>query len=869
MMPRTGVSQMLGKTFAHYVVLEKAGAGGMGVVFRAHDETLHRDVALKLPSTTTLSDEQSRERVLREARAASALNHPHICTIYEVGEVDGQPYIAMEYVGGETLNKRIPSNGFPTESVLDLGGQIADALDHAHTRGILHRDLKSANIRLSATGQLKVLDFGLALDMKDTSIEGVTRSTNLDSGVVAGTLSYMAPELLQGKAPDIRTDIWSLGVLLYELAAGALPFQGRTGFELTTAILRESPPALPMHVTPGLRAVILHCLAKDPEKRYQRASEVRAALEALQSDTGATSPRSIEPANKLSRWSLLVAAGLLALGAIVFAVYSRFNKSLSGHGAGSKLRLFVSSEGYLSGPTISPDGKMVAYIKSDKEGQELYVSRVAGGEHVRLTTDDSRKDDPQFSPDGEKIAFTRQAKYGSQPEVCLIPTLGGNVVPIIPGADSPVWSNDGSRLAFIQRKQGEPEVLATSKVDSSDLRVILKSDDEYPFFGRVVWSPDGSLLAVSRSRGGVNRDIWVVPGLGGAARRLTKDAQGIASDSPVFSPDGQGVIHRSNRGGASNLWWQPLSGQSPVQLTTGTGPDTYPSVARDGKIAFLNSRSRNTLLTHSLTTSTSTTLLTESSRLWAPAFSPDAKTIAYSRDEPDGSWHLWTIPAEGGTPRQLTSGKDPEIYPRFAPDGGSVLFNTWGQEPLSIWSIPSIGGVAKRVTAPKSGSDAYADTSPDGKWIAFARTENKTSRIYVAPVDGSGEPRRLLDAPATVPRWSPDGNWISFSPTRSFSSGVFIVRRDGTGLRRLTDNGGWAVWWPDGEHIGFQIEGKDGNDEIRVLTVKTGESRTIPGLHFVGMNFPFDVSRDGKWLITTNYQHLSDEIWLLEPAKGN
>jgi Tol biopolymer transport system component len=857
---------MLGKTFAHYVVLEEAGAGGMGVVYRAHDETLHRDVALKLPSTSTLSDEVSRERVLREARAASALNHPHICTIYEVGEVERQPYIAMEYIAGETLNKRIPSNGFPTESVLDLGGQVADALDHAHTRGILHRDLKSANIRMSSTGQLKVLDFGLALNIKEASIEGVTRSTILHSGGVAGTLSCLAPELLQGKAPDVRTDIWSLGVLLYELAAGALPFQGRTGFELTAAILREAPPGLPMHVTPGLRAVILHCLAKDPEKRYQRASEVRAALEALRSDTGVTARASIEPGGKSSRWPLLAAAGLLALGAIVFAVYSHFSRSANGHNASGKLRLFVSSEGYLSGPALSSDGKMVAYIQGNKEGDELYVSRVAGGEHVRLTTDESRKDDPQFSPDGEKIAFSRQGKNGSPPEVCVIPALGGNVVPIIAGADSPVWSNDGSRLAFIQRKQGEPEVLATSKVDGSDLRAILKSDDEYPFFGRVAWSPDGSLLAVSRSRGGVNRDLWVVPALGGTAARLTRDAQGIASDSPVFSPDGQGVIHRSNRGGASNLWRQPLNGKSPVQLTTGTGPDTYPSVARDGKMAFLNSRSRITLLTFSLTSGTSTNLLTDSSRLWAPVLSPDGKEIAYSRDEPDGSWHLWVIPAEGGAARQLTSGKEPEVYPRFTPDGASILFNTWGPEPLSIWRIPSIGGVAKQVTAPQSGSDAYADVSPDGKWVAFARTENKSSRIYIASLDGSGEPRRLLDTSATVPRWSPDGNWISFSPTRSFSSGVFIVHPDGTGLRRLTNNGGWAVWWPDGEHIGFQIEGRDGNDQIQVLTIKTGELRTITGLHFVGMNFPFDVSRDGKWLITTNYQHLSDEIWLLEPG---
>lgn len=860
---------MHGRTFAHYVVLEKAGSGGMGVVFRAHDETLQREVALKLPSASTLNDKEARERLLREARAASALNHPHICTIYEVGEVEGQPYISMEYIAGEALNKRIPPNGLPTESVLDLGAQIADAMDHAHSRGILHRDLKSANIRMTSTGQLKVLDFGLALKIKEASLNGVTRSTNLDSAGVAGTLSYMAPELLQGGAPDVRTDIWSLGVVLYELAAGALPFQGRTAFELTTAILREAPASLPMHVTPGLRAVILHCLAKDPEKRYQHTSEVRAALEALQSDTGVTPRVSVKEGQKVSRWPLLAAAGLVAAAAVLFAVYNRANKTTAIHNTGGKLHLFISSQSYLSGPTLSPDGKMVAYIQEEKEGQQLYVSRVAGGGHVQLTTDASRKDDPQFSPDGERIAFVRQALNAPQPELCIIPTLGGTAVPIIPGAESPVWSYDGSHFAFILRKQGEPEVLATAKVDGTDIRPILRGDDVYPFLGRVAWSPDGRLLAVSRSRGGTNRNLWLVDVDGGTARPLVQEVPGVLSDSPVFSPDGRGVIHRSTRGGASNLWWQSLDGIVPVQLTTGAGPDAYPSVARDGKIAFLNSRARNTLVLHSLVDATNTELLTDSSKLWAPAFAPDGKEIAYSRDEPDGSWHVWIVSSHGGTARQLTSGKVPEIYPRFTPDGEAIIFNTWGTEPLSVWRVASTGGSPKPVTGSSSLSDAYADVSPDGRWIAFTRTENKVSRIYLAPMQGNDQARRLLQSSATVPRWSPDGKWISFSPNRSFSSGVFIVRSDGSGLQRLSETGGWAVWWPDGEHLGFQAVGADGNTQIQVLTIKTRETSVIPGLHFIGTNFPFDVSRDGKWLITTNYQHISDEIWLLEPAEGN
>jgi serine/threonine protein kinase/Tol biopolymer transport system component len=858
---------MIGKAFAHYVVLEKAGAGGMGVVFRARDETLHRDVALKLPSKNSYSDEDARERILREARAASALNHPHICTIYEVGEFEGQPYIAMEYIGGETLSRRIPPNGLPAESVLDLGAQIADALEHAHTQGILHRDLKSANVRMTSSGQLKVLDFGLALNLKDAGVEGLTRSTNLDTSSVVGTLAYMAPELLVGKPPDSRTDIWSLGVLLYELAAGTLPFHGRTGFELTTAILRESPAALPTHVTPGLRAVITRCLAKEPEKRYQRASEVRAAMEALQSDTGVTQKVEALQAEKSRTGVLLGAIGILALAVIGLLVYGRLGKHGGGTQVGGKLRLFLSSDDDLSGPALSPDGKMVAYVRQSSGRQDLYVSRVAGGEHVRLTNDDSRKDAPQFSPDGEKLTFVRYVTNSAQPELCVVPALGGQVVPLIPDAEYPAWSPDGNSLAFILRKQGEPEALAISGTDGSNVRVILKGDDVYPFLSSPAWSPDGATLTVSRSRGGMNRDIWIVPAHGGEATRLTKDAAGVVSDWPVFAPDGRGVVHRSNRGGASNLWLQPLESDSPVQLTTGPGPDTEPSIARNGTIAFLNSRSRYSLLVYSFADGTSKTLLTDASRFWAPAYSPDGKEIAYTRDEPDGSWHLWVVPADGGAPRQITSGKVPEIYPRFSPDGSTIYFNTWGTEPLSIWRVPSKGGPPKAATSSRSGSDAYADVSPDGRSVVFTRTENKISHIFVAATDGRAEPRRVLDMPGTVPRWSPDGKWISFSPNRGFSSGINIVHPDGSALKRLTERGGWAVWWPDGEQIGFQVVGADGNSQIQVLNLKSGETRTLSNLHFLGTNFPFDISRDGKWLATTNFQHVSDEIWLLEPVE--
>src|SRR3972149_4806516 len=256
---------MIGRTLGHYRVLEKIGAGGMGGVYRAHDERLARDFALKVPPASSFADQTARARLLREARTASKLNHPHICTIHEVGEADGQAYIAMELVEGRPLSELVSGQALPTERVGRYGQQIADALAHAHERGVVHRDLKSANVVITAEGRAKVLDFGLAKRLREEELEEGTRSqaSLTAEGAVMGTLAYMAPEQLRGQAADARTDIWALGVVLHEMLAGERPFQGNSGYELSAAILREKPGPLPAKVPVPVRAVVERCLAKE------------------------------------------------------------------------------------------------------------------------------------------------------------------------------------------------------------------------------------------------------------------------------------------------------------------------------------------------------------------------------------------------------------------------------------------------------------------------------------------------------------------------------------------------------------------------------------------------------------------------------
>ncbi|MGE5815285.1 MAG: protein kinase domain-containing protein, partial [Acidobacteriota bacterium] len=321
---------MIGRTLSHFRIIDRLGAGGMGVVYRAHDEQLDRDVAFKVLPSTRLGDPSARARLLREARTASKLNHPNICTIYEVGEDQGQAFIAMELVEGRPLSALLEGGALPVEQVQRYALQLSDALAHAHERGIIHRDLKSANVMIT-NGRAKLLDFGLAKpqltsDLVETATRGVETVTS--PGTVAGTLAYMAPEQLRGRRADVRSDVWALGVVLYEMATGVRPFGGRTTFELTSAILSQPRPPLPAgpmdSMPPGLVTVIDRCLEKDPDSRYQQSSEVRAALEAVQS--GVAVPGFISRRRRVPRRvRLALAAVFAAILVIVGAVITGLN----------------------------------------------------------------------------------------------------------------------------------------------------------------------------------------------------------------------------------------------------------------------------------------------------------------------------------------------------------------------------------------------------------------------------------------------------------------------------------------------------------------------------------------------------------------
>jgi eukaryotic-like serine/threonine-protein kinase len=855
---------VIGQQLGDYRIEARLGSGGMGVVYRAYDPRLQRPVAIKILDERWGAGAGS--RLLAEARAASALNHPHICTVHEAGEAGGRSFIVMELVDGRPLSELIPHDGLPLETLLRIGVQVAEALAHAHERGVLHRDLKTPNVVLTGDGRAKVLDFGLARRLPVAPPQQDTRAEAVeDLKQIAGTLAYMPPEALRAEPATPASDVWSLGVVLYEMASGRQPFRGRTQFELMGAVLRAPAEPLPAHVPASLRTVILRCLAKEPGQRYRGASEVAAALEAIQSGVTVAPPavprRPIVPGPLMAAGAGLAA---LALAGAAFMVWRDRGETPSP----GRMRLLVSSEWKAEDPALSPDGRMLVYVGQDETGQfDLYATRATGGAVVRLTNDAARESRPQFSPDGERVAFARRRPGSSVSEVAIVPALGGEVFVVLSGAAFPVWSPDGSRLAVLHRAAPDrPVVLATMRLDGSDYRELIAADQVYPFLRYPAWSPDGRMLAIVRGRGGVAAEIWLVSADGREpVRRLSEEFGAIFSDQPVFTPDGRGVIHSSNRGGATNIWQLPLDRSPPMRLTTGAGPDVQPTVAASGAIAFRNSRWRNVLLVHELERGATRSLFAHAPFIWSPAFSPDGRELAFSRAEVDGRWHVWIIPVAGGTPRRLTSSDAGEIYARYTPDGRYLLFQNWNP-PRRVWKVPRDG--APPVPLTPEGMDAtFADVSPDGRRIVFCRTIESAEHLYTMPVEG-GEPQRLGDMPGTVPRWSPDGQWIAFAPDRGTADGIFVIRPDGTGLRRLTATGGWPVWWGSGAQIGFLALLPDGDQQIRSVTLEGGDATVLDTLPFQGTNHPFDVSPDTSLIATSDSVHVSDEIWLLEPGGG-
>lgn len=811
--PSTAPDSLEGRPISHYLVLDKLGSGGMGVVFRAKDLNLNRNVALKFLPEEYSMHPQPLERFQHEARAAAALNHPNICTIYEFGEHQSRPFIAMELLEGQTLKDLLAEGPLPLEKLLELALQIASALEVAHRRGIVHRDIKPANLFVTRQGQAKVLDFGLAKLLSDHSLntraeESATAPKQTGPGLAVGTAAYMSPEQVCGEEVGPRSDLFSLGVVLYEMAGGKRAFGGSSTAETMNAILRGTPAALPDSVPKAIDQIIRRCLEKDPAQRFQSAAKLGVALRALK--LGSTLSR----ASAMKRWKW--AAALLVL-ATTTAGIRWLSQPLPPPRVTGMVQ--ITHEGKLTEGTVCPlltDGSRLFYWPINEAERQVSIQ---GGESVPLVL--KTKDDPYLVDVNHQRGEFLVCRYlgNGECELWAEPMTAGSPRRLMVAGEYATWSPNGQQLAY---SQGAELYLANG--DGVSPRKLATFSGELVYLG---WSPDGRKIRFT-ARPAANRPLrlWEVSP-GGSGLREVLRGWNPAWDiwAGAWKPDGDFFVFIANR----RIWlvrekqgFLQRNSFEPVELYAGGLSPQYPLVSPDGKRLFFegSSQDRNEFLRYDLKTGRVSLELPGISATWLE-FSKDGKWITYVT-VPEGT--LFRAAADGSQRLQLTWPPLQPAAPRWSPDGKQIAFTArLPGKPNRIYLVPFEGGAARQVTNGESGKfgDIDPSWSPDGSSLAFSagiKERSSQETIHVLDLKANRITSLAGSEKMWSPRWSPRGDFIaglSFDDKGVILYDLRTHRQSGPLSR-----GGTPNWSPNGEFLFFVRDGSYWRLRVRDLKME-------------------------------------------------